>query len=294
MLSSILMLTLAAEANLPKAVEYLDARQQAWGEFKPAQSASGTCVSCHTGFGYLLAHKGEHPLRSALQKRLAEGDARKGVMPSVESVLMAALMPSDAALERMWKFQIREGEHKGAWNWFDLKLDPWETADSKYFGAALAAVAASGAKAPADRVADLRGYLERKRAGQPLHNRLVLLWAEKGFLAKQERKELEKALLAAQAKDGSWNLAALGPWAKAPTGEGDAYATALAAYTLKRAGLAKHKSFRKASEWLAAHQDAASGSWKATSMNKTYPADSMMHGFMNDAATAYAVAALQP
>jgi hypothetical protein len=294
MLVELLMLTMAAEANLPKAVEYLDARQQAWGEFKPAQSASGTCISCHTGFGYLLVHKGDHPLRSALQKRLAEGDARKGVMPSVESVLAAALMPSDAALERMWKFQIREGEHKGAWNWFALKLDPWETEDSKYFGAALAAVAASTSKSPADQLAELRSYLERKRAGQPLHNRVVLLWTQKGFLAKQERKELEKALLDAQAKDGSWTLASLGPWAKPPQGEGDAYATALAAYTMKRAGLSKHKSFRKAAEWLASHQDASSGSWKATSMNKTYPSGSMMEGFMNDAATAYAVAALQP
>lgn len=294
MLSQLLILSLAAEAKLPKAMEYLDARQQAWADFKPAQSASGTCISCHTGFGYLLAHKGDHPLRSALQKRLDEGDSRKGVMPSVESVLTAALMPSDAALERMWKFQIREGEHKGAWNWFDLKLDPWETADSKYFGAALAAVAASQSKSPADQLADLRGYLERKRAGQPLHNRIVLLWTQKSFLAKQERKELESALLDAQAKDGSWTLASLGPWAKAPQGEGDAYATALAAYTLKRAGLGNHKSFRKATEWLAAHQDAASGSWKATSMNKTYPPGSMMEGFMSDAATAYAVAALQP
>lgn len=293
MLSQLLMLALAAEANLPKAIEYLDARQQAWADFKPAQSASGTCISCHTGFGYLLAHKGDHPLRSALQKRLTDGDARKGVMPSVESVLAAVLMPSDAALERMWKFQIREGEHKGSWNWFDLKLDPWETSDSKYFGAALAAVAASRSKSPPDQFAELRGYLERKRSGQPLHNRLVLLWTQKDFLAKQERKELEMALLNAQAKDGSWTLASLGPWAKALQGEGDAYATALAAYTLKRAGLAKHKSFRRASEWLASRQDAASGAWKASSMNKTYPAGSMMEGFMNDAATAYAVAALQ-
>lgn len=294
MLSQLLTLALAADANLPKAVAYLDARQQAWADFKPAQSAGGTCISCHTGFGYLLAHQGEHPLRGALQKRLTGGDARKGVMPSVESVLAAVLMPSDAALERMWKFQIREGEHKGAWNWFDLKLDPWETADSKYFGAALAAVAASESKPPKDQLEELRAYLERKRSGQPLHNRIVLLWTRKGFVAKQERKEIEKALLDAQAKDGSWTLAALGPWAKAPQGEGDAYATALAAYTLKRAGLGMHKSFRKASEWLAVHQDVASGSWKATSMNKTYPAGSMMEGFMSDAATAYAVAALQP
>jgi hypothetical protein len=287
------MLTMAVEADLPKAVEYLDARQRQWGEFKPAQSANGTCISCHTGFGYLLVHTGKHPLRDALQKRLAEGDARKGVMPSVESVLVAALMPSEAALERMWKFQIREGEHQGAWNWFDLKLDPWETGDSKYFGAALAAVAASLSKAPVEQMKDLREYLERKRAGQPLHNRMVLLWAPKGFLNRPERKELEKALLSAQAEDGSWTLASIGPWAKAPAGEGDAYATALAAYTLKRAGLAKHKSFKKASGWLATHQD-ASGSWKASSMNKSYPAGSMMEGFMSDAATAYAVAALQP
>ena len=37
------------------AARYLDARQQAWFDWKTAQSSDGPCVSCHTGMTYLLA-----------------------------------------------------------------------------------------------------------------------------------------------------------------------------------------------------------------------------------------------
>src|SRR5215212_9563819 len=47
------------------AARYLDTRQKAWFEWKPAQSADGPCVSCHTGMTYLLA-------RPALRRALGE------------------------------------------------------------------------------------------------------------------------------------------------------------------------------------------------------------------------------
>jgi hypothetical protein len=44
--------------------------------------------------------------------------------------------------------------------------------------------------------------------------------------------------------------------------------------------------------WLKAHQDLQTGVWPAVSMNKKYPAGSMQEKFLQDAATAFAAAAL--
>src|SRR5215467_1705042 len=66
----LLVLALAAQAwaadwNPKLAAEYLDGRQKDWFAWKQAQSASGPCVSCHTGLTYLLA-------RPALRRVLRE------------------------------------------------------------------------------------------------------------------------------------------------------------------------------------------------------------------------------
>jgi hypothetical protein len=53
-------------------------------------------------------------------------------------------------------------------------------------------------------------------------------------------------------------------------------------------------TYATALAWLGARQDAATGAWLSTSMNKQFPADSMMIHFMTDAATAYAALALLP
>src|SRR5258708_4378103 len=150
----------AADWNLEKATAYLDARQKAWEDFKPAKAPHGTCVSCHTGLGYILLRQSLHRatptametnLYASLRGRLgSEGDAAaKGTGASVESILVAVLLSKETesavALERMFRFQIREGEDQGAFPWFSLKLDPWEWDNSRYFGAALAAVAVSQA-----------------------------------------------------------------------------------------------------------------------------------------------------
>ena len=73
----------------------------------------------------------------------------------------------------------------------------------------------------------------------------------------------------------------------------DTYATALTAYSLRQSGVATADSrLARALAWLSAHQDPATGAWPSTSMNKQFPADSMMIHFMTDAATAYAALAL--
>ena len=57
--------TLSAEWSPEAAARYLDGRQKEWFSWKPAMSADGPCVSCHTGMTYLLA-------RPALRRRLKE------------------------------------------------------------------------------------------------------------------------------------------------------------------------------------------------------------------------------
>jgi squalene-hopene/tetraprenyl-beta-curcumene cyclase len=305
----------AADWNLEKATAYLDARQKAWEEFKPAKAPHGTCVSCHTGLGYILLRQTLHRpaptametnLYTSLRGRLAahEKTPAKGIAASVESILAAVLLSKEkentAALDRMFAFQIREGEYQGAFPWYSLKLDPWESAESQYFGAALAAVAVSQAPKPyrdRNETKTLLAYLNRTMPNQPLHNRLTLLWTGGKLIAKKTRQEIIQQTWSTQSPDGGWSVSALGPWAKAPRDEvakgSDAYATALAAYSLRKSGVAKSDPrLQRALAWLSTHQDPATGAWPSTSMNKEFPPDSMMIHFMTDAATAYAALAL--
>jgi hypothetical protein len=49
---------------------------------------------------------------------------------------------------------------------------------------------------------------------------------------------------------------------------------------------------QRALTWLVEHQDPATGAWPAVSMNKRYREGSMESRFLQDAATAFASAAL--
>src|SRR5262245_26096160 len=59
------MHTAAADWNPKLAAQYLDGRQKEWFAWKPAMSANGPCVSCHTGMTYLMARP---VLRRALKE----------------------------------------------------------------------------------------------------------------------------------------------------------------------------------------------------------------------------------
>src|SRR5262249_25263596 len=157
------------------------------------------CVSCHTGMTYLLARPAlrrvlsetrptEHEtalvetLRARLSKRAPIDLYPKAKEPhlseeaAVESIFAALFLGDSAALDRMWSSQATTG----GWAWNNFDLDPWETADSAYYGAALAALAVkSGPAAYRDRpeARRLSGYLSREFASQPLHNRLMAIWA---------------------------------------------------------------------------------------------------------------------
>jgi squalene-hopene/tetraprenyl-beta-curcumene cyclase len=311
------------------AAQYLDSRQKEWVAWPVASGPGGTCFSCHTGMTYLLARPALRRVlgesapttyeTSALDGLRARVDKRevKDVSKSftkepaasqalgVEAIFAALFLPTDErALDRLWAFQLREGKAKGAWPWFSLALDPWEMPESPFYGAALAAIAAGNAPAAyrqrpeiRARLADLTAYLNNAQDGQPLHNRLMLLWAATvmpDVLPESGRKSLIQELLSRQEPDGGWTMASLGPWKQhpqAPTAGGsNSYATAFSTFLMLKAGVF-NPAIARSLDWLRTHQDSR-GYWEATSMNKHFEPGSMQDQFMRDAATGFAAMAL--
>ena len=102
---------LTADWSPQAAARYLDERQKQWFEWKPAASANGPCVSCHTGMPYLLARP---VLRRALKEdqptvyerglmdrlRANVGSKPPGGLQDVEAPRRAPA-PADAALARL-------------------------------------------------------------------------------------------------------------------------------------------------------------------------------------------------
>jgi squalene-hopene/tetraprenyl-beta-curcumene cyclase len=321
-LTLVAMPLMAEDWNPQLAANYLDAQQKRWFEWKVASAHGGPCVSCHTGLTYLVARpmlrralaetsptSYEIGYRDGLRARLEPGtktmfgDATKQpARAGVEAVIAAFALPEEPAFERMWSLQ-----KEGTWPWFSLNLDPWETEKSPFYGATLAALAIGEAPAaykqkPAvrERVAELATYLERERESQPLHNRLMLLWASAklpSVLQAPARTKLIDEVWRAQSEDGGWTMDVLGPWKArdaAPASSGtNAYATAFTAFALQKGGVpASDPRLVRALGWLKAHQDRTTGGWNAVSMNKSYPAGSHQADFMRDAATSFAVLAL--
>ena len=161
---------LAGDWNPKLAAQYLDSRQKEWFAWTPAKIYGGPCISCHTGVTYLLARPAlrrvlgeaeptayETGLKDALLARAGIGlkDALKAQKEpaasqgiGVESIFAALFLNPETpaaqqAWDRLWSMQFHEGPAKGSWPWFDFDTDPYETADSGFFGASLAALAIS-------------------------------------------------------------------------------------------------------------------------------------------------------
>jgi squalene-hopene/tetraprenyl-beta-curcumene cyclase len=128
----------------------------------------------------------------------------------------------------------------------------------------------------------------------------MLLWASSrlpGTLTAVARQEIVDTLFAKQQADGGWSLASLGQWKRidgsAIDTASDGYATGLVAYALEQADVPPGEArVVKALGWLVRHQDRATGTWTASSLNKQRDPASDVGKFMSDAATAYAVLAL--
>jgi len=219
------------------------------------------------------------------------------------------------AFDHAWALQSKTGPDAGAWVWQNFDYTPWESKESQYHWAALMAIAT--ATAPDDYATDpgtaphlqaLRHYLQTHYAEQPLLNKIVALWASGWFpeiVSVAQRDGLLKQLFTLQRHDGGWSLTDLGTWArrvKTPLeSRPDGYATGLIVLTLEETGADEQPGTRGTTSlpvkrglyWLVANQDKTTGSWPAWSLNKNRDPKSDPGLFMTDAATGYAVLALQ-
>jgi squalene-hopene/tetraprenyl-beta-curcumene cyclase len=219
--------------------------------------------------------------------------------------------PSEAtkqALSNLWQTQVQTGDDKGSWEWLDFNEAPWGNRESRYLGAALAALAvgtAPGYYAPATdpdtdaKVKLLQGYLRDRLPKENLHNRAWGLWAAtkiEGTLTKAEQQRIVDQLLDKQRDDGGWSLPSLGTWVRndrtPQETASDGYATALVLHVLQTAGVPTGDGqIAKGLTWLK-HNQAATGAWRSVSLVKKRDPASHTGKFMSDAATAFAVLAL--
>lgn len=245
--------------------------------------------------------------RKSVESRVTEAVLNALVLARYDSLTGAMSPETKTAFDHMWETQLKEGDGAGAWEWLNFHNAPWEGETSAYYGATLAALAVrftpesyrhSAEAQP--HIAALDAYLERHYEAQPLINKVLMVWSSDGARARMtaERRDALLAEIArAQGADGGWSIAAMGPWKRqdgtAIDTHEDAYATALCVLALRAEGrTARDAEVQRGVAWLVANQDAEGGMWIAASLNKQRAPGSDAALFMTDAATGYAVLAL--
>jgi squalene-hopene/tetraprenyl-beta-curcumene cyclase len=328
------------------AATYLDTRMDWWLHWpSAARDHETSCVSCHTALPYALARPALHavleekvpsaPERMMLANVVKRVQLWKEVEPfypdqtrglpktsesrGTESVLNALVLATRdsyketlseearTAFNNMWALQFRAGDLKGAWAWLNFHLEPWESPDSPYFGATLAAIAIgrapehySSSPEIQESLKLLREFLQQRADSERLFNRVMALWAStklSGVLTASQTKAIIDDVVRKQRNDGGWATSDLGTWKRVDSSEldtaSDGYATGLITVALKSAGVAvSEPHVVKAVEWLSHHQDPETGMWSTSSLNKQRDPSTDAGKFMSDAATAYAVLAL--
>lgn len=315
------------------------------------------CVSCHTAVPYALARPalrevlgerqpsvGERRLLDNVKKRVQlwneidpfysdkYGGQKAAESRGTEAVLNALILAGNdaetghlsedtrVALGNMWALQKTVGDQSGSWPWLQFGAEPWEANDSRYYGAALAAIAIWTApddyhSAPQiqNNLTLLRKYLVREYPKQSLINQVVLLWAASkvpGLLSSEQRDSIIRAVFSKQQEDGGWRLPPLAwrwegwklssiariwlrPDRTTVETRSDAYATGLIAFVLQQTRVPEDEAhLARAIFWLKSNQNRSLGSWPSYSLNRRRAPSTNVGLFMNDAATAYAVLAL--
>jgi squalene-hopene/tetraprenyl-beta-curcumene cyclase len=330
----------------PKAAaSYLDARAAFWATWPNAQRDHGTfCISCHTTLPFAIARPalrrvlGE-PAPGAAESRIFDNlltrargykemepfypDQTRGIPKTsesraIESVMNALVLvtrdrdsghlgaDSKTALSVMWSLQMKTGPQNGAWTWLNFGYEPWESPNSPYFGASMAALAVGtapdGYASNADiqeNLKNLRGYFTREFDKQSALNKLMGLWASGavgGLITPEQKSAIVDQTFAMQMADGGWSTASIGGYKRQDGStidpSSDGYATALATLALQSGGMPPSDArLKKGLDWLRHHQS-PTGQWVATSPNKQRDPASEPAKFMSDAATALAVLSL--
>ena len=197
--------------------KYLDDRMDLWfAKARKLQTGEGktSCVSCHITVPYVLARPalrqatgGGQPTRQesklldeTLRRVDTYGDhealstSKQEESRGSEAVLNVLILASAEArqkdplpggatrraLNELWAAQRADG----AWNWLDTGMEPYESSDSVYYGAALAAIAvgtAAGYEESAGQdvwggIRKLRSYLNANYPEQNLYNKAGHCW----------------------------------------------------------------------------------------------------------------------
>lgn len=257
----------------------------------------------------------------------AYGAGKTAQSHATEAVLNAVILASydtaqghlrpitRTAFNEAWALQESSGDDAGGWLWQDFHLAPWESGESAYQGAALLAVALGNTPdqytaepGVRDHVDQLQQYLRRKYAAQPLMSQLYVLWASAkmpGLMTDAERTSLMERVKGLQQADGGWTLSSLDEqagwkhhvleeWKRLDgSAQSDGCATGLAVLAMEESGIGDgDPTLKRGLAWLAQHQE-KDGKWLAASLNASRDPNSDVGRFMSDAATGYAVLALE-